>query len=164
VESIAIHSSTPRLNTVLPTKKVSTYISTNQARSLTNGENIAPPSGETGLGTLKVINGTHDDAAIKLVDRNSGKTHRFVYLRANRDITLKGIASCLCTLKFSTGNDWNSRSRKFLRNSFFSQFDQVLDFREVRTTSSVQWMTYTATLHPVTHGNARTSSIRERDF
>jgi hypothetical protein len=162
--TVAIDPLASEVTTQLSTKTVPTTISTNTSRSLATGTNITPPAGVTGLGTLKVINGTRQDAAIKLVDRNSGKTYRFVYIQANREIVLNGIGACLCTLKFTVGNDWDSRSRRFLRNSAFSQFDQALNFREVRTASGVQWMNYTATLHPTSHGKARTNPISERDF
>lgn len=132
--------------------------------SLANGTEITPPLELTGSGTLKVINGTRQDAAIKLVDRSSGQMHRFVYVQAGHEVVLNGISTCVCTLKFTTGTDWNTRSRKFRRNPFFSKFEQALDFREVRTASGVRQINYTATLHPVSHGKARTSPIRERDF
>jgi len=162
--SVAIDSSTSAITVNFSAKTTLTTLATRTSVSLANSANITSPSGETGLGTLKVINGTYQDAAIKLVDHNSGKTYRFVYIRANHDITLNGIGSCLCTLKFTTGKDWDSRSRKFRRNSSFSKFEQTLNFREARTASGVRWMNYTATLHPVANGKARTSSIRERDF
>jgi hypothetical protein len=153
---------TTEVTTQLPS--ASTTIIARTLVSLANGTEITPSLEMTGSGTLKVINGTRQDAAIKLVDRNSGQAYRFVYVQARREVVLNGISSCLCTLKFTTGTDWDTRSRKFRRNASFSKFEQALDFREIRTAAGVRWVNYTATLHPVSHGKARTNSIRERDF
>lgn len=162
VAARVITPSTSAVTTKFPS--ASTTMITQALVSLANGTEITPPLKMTGSGTLKVINGTRQDAAIKLVDRNSGQTYRFVYIRAGREVVLNGISTCLCTLKFTTGTDWDSRSRKFRRNPSFSKFEQALNFRESRTASGVRWMNYTATLHSVPHGKARTNSIRERDF
>ena len=132
--------------------------------SLPNSTNIISPQATQGRGTLRVINGTTSDAAIKLVDRTSGRTLRFVYVQANHNVTISGISPCSCTLKFSTGTDWEQRAHKFLRNQSFAQFNNPLNFREIRTASGVKWMNYTVTLNPVLNGNARTTTISERNF
>lgn len=132
--------------------------------SLANGTNITPPQGSQGLGSLRVINGTTDDAVAKLVDSVSGKTYRFVYVRANHEVTITGISPCACTLKFSTGMDWDRKTHKFLLDQSFSQFIDLLQFRETRTGSGVKWAKYEVTLHPVPSGGAQTTSIDERDF
>jgi hypothetical protein len=132
--------------------------------SLANGTNIIPPEGISGLGKLKVDNGTTRDAAIKLVDSVSGKTYRFVYVRAGNEVNVEKISPCTCTLKFSMGTDWDQASQKFLRNPSFSKFSEPLNYKEITENSGVKWMEYRVTLHPVPQGRARTTRIDESDF
>lgn len=132
--------------------------------SLPNGTNITPPQDGQGRGKLKIVNGTTRDAAVKLVDSISGKTHRFVYVQANREVTVQNISPCRCILKFSQGTDWEQTTQKFLQNRSFSQFSEPLDFKEIEKETGVEWMNYEVTLHPVPHGSARTKPIDESDF
>lgn len=132
--------------------------------SLANGTNIIPPQDLQGRGQLKIVNGTKYDAAVKLVDSVSGKIHRFVYIQANQELTLKNISPCSCILKFTQGTDWDSTTQKFLQNRSFSQFSNPLDFKEIQKETGVEWMEYRVTLHAVPHGKARTARIDESDF
>lgn len=145
-------------------QRTGTPMAQRSAGSLPNGTNITSPQNSQGRGTLKVINGTGYDAIIKLVDQASGRTQRFVYIQANREVTLQQIGSCRCTLKFSIGTHWNPNTQRFSQSRLYSQFRESLNFREIRTPSGVRWMNYTATLHPVKGGTARTLPINERDF
>ncbi|QZZ21082.1 hypothetical protein J5X98_00785 [Leptothermofonsia sichuanensis E412] len=147
-----------------PSKRTGIPIAQRSAGSLPNGTNLTSPQNAQGRGTLKVINGTGYDAIIKLVDQASGRTQRFVYIQANREVTLKQIGSCRCTLKFSIGTNWNPNTQRFSQSRLYSQFRESLNFREIRTPSGIRWMNYTATLHPVKGGTARTLPINERDF
>jgi hypothetical protein len=118
-----------------PSKRTGIPIAQRSAGSLPNGTNLTSPQNAQGRGTLKVINGTGYDAIIKLV-----------------------------TLKFSIGTNWNPNTQRFSQSLLYSQFRESLNFREIRTPSGVRWMNYTATLHPVKGGTARTLPINERDF
>jgi hypothetical protein len=158
-------SSLPRsLTSSNSSKPTGITIAQRSAGSLPNGTNITSPQNSQGRGTLKVMNGTNYDAVIKLVDQASGRTQRFVYIQANREVTLQQISSCRCTLKFSIGTNWNPNTQRFSQSRLYSQFRESLNFREIRTPSGVRWMNYTATLHPVKGGSARTVAISERDF
>jgi hypothetical protein len=101
---------------------------------------------------------------MRLADGRSNKTRRLVYVRANSEFTIGSIGSCNCTLQFSTGTDWDSSKRKFLRDQSYSQFEDLLEFRETRTVYGVEWAVFDVTLNPVLYGNARTTSINESDF
>jgi hypothetical protein len=132
--------------------------------SLPNGTNLIPPQGLQGRASLTVNNGTPHDAVVKLVDSASGKTIRFVYIQAERDLTIKNIPPCNCILKFSTGTDWDRQTGKFLQNPSFSQFTEPVSFEEISTETGVEWRNYRASLHPVVSGNARTTQISETSF
>lgn len=125
-----------------------------------SSQNIPLIASAQGRGTLTIINGTRDNAAAKLVDSRSGETRHFVRIPPNDQITIRGISPCSCILKATTGTNWDSRTGRFLTNSRFFQFDDQLEFRETSTAASA----YRATLHAVANGNARTTSISERDF
>lgn len=131
---------------------------------LANGTHIIPPADTSGLGKLKIENGTTRDAAVKLVDSVSGKTLRFVYVRAGNEVNVENISPCTCTLKFSMGTDWDQASQKFLRDPSFSKFSEPLNYKEITEGSGVKWMEYRVTLHPVPQGRARTKQIDESDF
>lgn len=117
-----------------------------------------------GRGTLKVINGTGNAAAVKLVDSRTGETRHFVRIGAHDEITIRGISPCSCILKATTGTDWDQRAGRFTRNRTFFQFNDRLEFRETRTSNGVEWSNYTATLHPVSNGRALTTPISESSF
>lgn len=123
--------------------------------SLANGANIAPPQGPRGRMYSTIINETDSDAAIKLVESASGKTRRFVYVRANSRVTIRGIAREECRLRFATGTDWDAESRKFLSDAAYSEFENALNFR--RTNYSVR-------LKSSILGNAPVDSIDEEKF
>ncbi|MGG6242678.1 hypothetical protein ACQ4N7_29065 [Nodosilinea sp. AN01ver1] len=54
--------------------------------SLLTGTQITPPVG-SGYSQLTVMNGNPVDAVFKLVDVDSGNTLRFMYVRANDNLT-----------------------------------------------------------------------------
>ncbi|MFB2877787.1 hypothetical protein ACE1CC_13110 [Aerosakkonemataceae cyanobacterium BLCC-F46] len=132
--------------------------------SLPNGTNIIPPQNLEGYGVLTVDNGTDRDAVVKLIDRNSGDTLRFVYVQAKHQVTIENIPPGNCTFRFSTGTDWDRQTSKFLQNPSFSEFIQPLDFQRIQTKDGEKWRTYKVTLHPIFAGNAQTKPIGERDF
>jgi len=132
--------------------------------SRANGEDLTNAEHSRGRGTLKVTNGTAYDAVVKIVDSVSKHTRRFVYVRANNDVMIKGIEVCTCVLKFSSGTDWDQSKLKFLRDVTYSKFDNLLEFVETRTEVGVEWAEFEVTLNPVLYGNAPTTSINESDF
>ena len=115
-----------------PPTKAFTPEPTPAPESPANGTDLVPPRGSSGRGTLKVTNGTNHDAIVRLADSGSRKTRRLVYVRANSEITIKGIGSGSCILQFSTGVDFDRPRRTFLRDQEYSQFDDALEFRETR--------------------------------
>jgi len=123
--------------------------------SLANGANIAPPQGPRGKMSSIIINETDSDAAVKLVESASGKTRRFVYVRAHSRITIRGIAGEECRLRFATGTDWDAASRKFLSDAAYSEFETALNFRRIN---------YSVKLKPSIAGNTPVDSIDEEKF
>lgn len=129
--------------------------------SLPSGTEIMPPRGTKGLGTLRIINGTDQDAVVKLVGSTVPRTtYRFVYTRANSEATIKGVGPGTYVLKFGLGVDWDQRSLRFLRNRSYFQFVDPLHFQETKT----RYAEYEFTLHRVPGGTAHTTTIDESTF
>ncbi len=72
-----------------------------------NGANIIRPQGSSGLGVVRVSNGTSSDAVAKLVDYTTGKTHRLVYIRSNSNASIRNVSVGNFTLKFSLGSGYD---------------------------------------------------------
>lgn len=125
-----------------------------------NGFEIIPLQDSSGHGTLKITNGTTEDAAVKVIDNSSRKVRRFVYVQSNHEVLLERISPCSCSIRFTLGKDWDQTLRKFLQNPSFFQFKNPFDFRETKTA----FRNYEITLHPVPNGNARTTPLSDRDF
>ncbi|MBD2234796.1 hypothetical protein [Phormidium tenue] len=130
--------------------------------SLPTGTQITPPIG-SGYGQLTVKNGNPVDAVFKLVDAN-GETLRFVYVRANEDVTLDDVGTCTCDLRFATGLDWDADQQKFRRNMALSAFSDPTEFAVKREGNTEYWTTLEVTLHPVEGGNAQTEALDETEF
>ncbi len=129
------------------------------AASLPNGTDIVKPARSKGWGTLRISNGTDFDAVVRLVDDASAETKRLLYIRANHGFRLDNVPSCLCRVQFMLGIDWDTTAYTFRRRESAQQFDDLFDFREKRSGSSIEFTNYEVTLHPVAYGNARTSQI-----
>lgn len=123
--------------------------------SLKNGANITSPQGPRGRAYLRIINDFDTDVAVKLVENTTGKTRRFFYVRANSRATVKGIAAEDCRLFFSTGEDWDTENRKFLRNAAYTEVDTVFSFKRNSQILSIK---------PSVNGTIFTEPIDEEKF
>jgi hypothetical protein len=133
--------------------------------SLPTGTNIEPARGPKGLGTLKVNNGTSLDGAVKLINTSAGsRVCRYVYVRANSELLIKGVGPGAYILQFGLGEDWDENTHSFLRNKSYSQFDDRLEFSEIRDEGGINFSTFEVTLQPVLDGNALTTAISEKEF
>ena len=131
---------------------------------LKSGTNISTPLGASGRGTLRINNGTTYDAAVTLLDEETGTARRHVYIRAGEVTTLSAIAPCQCRLLFALGTDWYVPAEEFGEDSSFSVFDDLLRFNESKTENRVQVATFSVTLHPVPEGNAKTTRLSKEEF
>lgn len=129
-----------------------------------NGAELARQRGPKGYAELLVSNGTSYDAAVKLVDSATNKTHRFVYVRAHSEVTIGKIGACECILKFSSGGFWDRGQNKFLLNPAFFRFDEPLAFKRTISGNKAFWNGYRVTLHPVAGGTAQTAAMTESEF
>lgn len=133
-----------------------------------SGTNLIPPQDENGRGVLTISNGTGSDAIVKLVDSETNKTRRMIYIQAYSEAKINSIGVGDYILKFAFGTGYDSSQDTFLHAQSFSRFDDILEFREYKTVEGlrrrVRWTTFEVTLHSVIDGNARTSPISAADF
>lgn len=133
--------------------------------SLPSGAWIEEPVGKKGHGVLKVRNGTDQDAAVKLVTAATPrKVLWIVYIGANTQETVNGIAPGTYLLRFVLGRDWDPKSRTFLQGRSFYQAGRQLEFIETETDSSGQYTELNLTLNEVPGGNLPRDRITEAAF
>ncbi len=125
------------------------------AFSLPNGSEIIPMQGPRGNRYLKIINGGDSDIAVKVVSSATGKTRRFVYVRANKAVVFKNIAPESYVLRVMSGSDWDKNTRKFLSNRSFYEFDKSFDFRKTN---------HSVSLTPTLGGTLRNVPLNEEAF
>ena len=140
------------------------------------GTEVVIAGGNKGLGRLTIINGTNDDAVVKLVtlaDANEApKAYRGVYVRAGDTWTMDSIAAGTYRIVFSQGADWDTENHSFQQGCTYSLFAKPMRFQESETiteTSAGQsvhtrFSEATITLNPVLDGTARTEHCDKSVF
>jgi hypothetical protein len=123
---------------------------------------------QIGGGSLNVSNGTSHDAYIKLVDPKSRTLVAAFYVKSNSSFMLKQIPDGVYQVLFVSGTDWDSEKQSFTRSASFSRFDRALNFVTTQRNDSqgvyTRYTVFKLTLHPVAHGNARTSRVNAKEF
>jgi hypothetical protein len=127
---------------------------------------IEPDLGTSGSSKLMISNGAQREAVIRLVEKVSGRTVRFVYIGAGKKYTLGNIESGIYLLRFASGYDWVPACRDFLREPDYSEFEDSLSFQTVMPTDGQDGYTtkYEVSLNEVLLGNARKRNIDRKRF
>lgn len=126
-----------------------------------NGQFVRQGS-RTGRGELTVENGGGRDAVITLA---VGKRPAFaVYVRKGAKHTVTGIQDGTYHVFFTSGTDWDRKTRAFGRDCSFDRFDDSMKFETTQTATQTEWSTWTITLQPVVGGNAPTTEVDPDDF
>jgi len=90
--------------------------------SLPTGTRIIPDQAATGRGELVAINGTAVDACVIILDSNTQKRVRKVYIRSQDSFTLGHLDPGDYIVRFATGIDWDDTGERFNRSaSYFGQ-------------------------------------------
>lgn len=144
--------------------------------SLPTGTDIVTVNGNDGLGWLTIINGTAQDAVVKMLPLlDNGETtaaYRGVYIRSGDSWTIKGVAVGNYKIVFSLGFNWFQDQQSFQQDVSYSQFEKPLLFQETESpieTSTErgtkrQFNKATITLNPVVNGTARTTTCDKSVF
>lgn len=153
--SVIPNTSEPDSVSTIPTKDPKTYI------SLSNGNLFYKDSNNfSGLGELKINNGTNSDAIAKLVNIATNKSVLTIYIKANNIYNVTKISDGNYKLMFNLGNDWDAGVKAFNINSSYEVFEENFDF----ITSESQYSTFSVTLNPVIGGDAKTNEVKPVEF
>jgi hypothetical protein len=114
----------------------------------------------TGRGELEAINGTGFDACVFVLDLNTQKRVRKVYIKSQDSFTLGHLNPGNYNVLFATGVDWDNAGEHFNRNASYFEFGKVLSFEE----EGRSYEQHTITLNPVANGNVHLRSISEAEF
>jgi hypothetical protein len=135
---------------------------------LSTGQKIEDGERKDGNSTLMVRNGTREDAAVRLVDSVTGRTTRFVYVRAGAEYKVLGIEPGTYRLDFATGSDWVTACRDFIHDTSYSEFERDLVFKFSSTENEEEITTWTTrgevTLNPIVGGNAKIRRVDRKRF
>jgi hypothetical protein len=109
-----------------------------------------------GLGRLRVMNGTAEDAVAVLVQ--SGVPKRAIYVRTQEEGIMTSIPVGEYHLHFQRGSRWLN-TRRFCDVTTTSQFAETFDFYETEEDDGTRFKEVRVSLHAVPHGNARTITM-----
>lgn len=158
----------PKLMQLAPIELRPTCAIGQEPERLPTGEDVEPEQEAIGECRLIVKNGSGHDAAVRLMDFDSGQTIRFVYVRSGDSYPILGIGDVTASVRFETGADWIPACKGFIKGQDIEEFDDLIRFR-VRTDededSITTYSTHASlTLNPVIGGNAKTHRIDRNRF
>ena len=110
-----------------------------------------------GEGELVIKNGGSD--AVVTLSKKS-KTTASVFVRKDKQATVKGVPDGSYTVFFTSGAAWDGKVRAFGRNCSFQRSENTSEFVTTATTRTV----FTYTLYAVVGGNAPTKDVDPGDF
>lgn len=152
--------------TVSPILSAPTTQSCNEtkARRLANGFLLGDEGRSSGLGTLRIINGTKYDAVLNLVESESGATIRSVYVRNHDRVSIPRLTPGIYRAYFALGMDWDDDESSFVCDSDYKEFGRSLIFQERADATGTEYSELQITLHRVTSGNVVSTSISKAAF
>ncbi len=115
-------------------------------------------------GELTVDNGTSSHAVAKLIDIQTDRKIRSFFVSARQKATIYAIPDGTYQLLFAFGDQLYVSTDLFHSPHGFSKFVRHLTFDTKVTDDSTYWSQLSVTLHPVIAGNAKTSSISQKEF
>lgn len=122
----------------------------------------------SGLGEINIENNSNEDSLAKLVRLDTKSSIYTVYIKAKSKYTIKGINNGIYDLYFSSGLNWDNENQKFLKNNYYSKFEEHFDFITKKIDQgdriSTEYTIFNVTLDPVIGGTAETNSVSEIEF
>lgn len=140
-----------------PTPTAAARCATEDAQRPASGQELSRFS-RRGLGRLSIDNGSSYDAVAVLVDVQSGRPYRAIYVRSREVGVFTKVAQGAYRLQFQTGSRW-LLDRTFCVPISASEFSDYLVFTEKPEYDGTVYDDMSITLHTVSGGNARTSSL-----
>lgn len=148
-----------------------------QERNNDNGQfptcyNFAPKKGNLD-NSLNVYVGSGTDVAIKLMNIESEKCVRYVFINSGTDYSIENIPEGKYYLKIAYGKDWLSKNvngqcvGKFVKNPLYEKGLDILDFNKINTATGYSIPSYSLHLDVVSSGYSNSfnsQNISEKDF
>lgn len=148
-----------------------------QERNNDNGQfptcyNFAPKKGNLD-NSLNVYVGSGTDVAIKLMNIESEKCVRYVFINSGTDYSIENIPEGKYYLKIAYGKDWLSKNvngqcvGKFVKNPLYEKGLDILDFNKINTATGYSIRSYSLHLDVVSSGYSNSfdsQNISEKDF
>jgi hypothetical protein len=129
-----------------------------------NGEEFDAKQAEEGHGTLTIINGNSEDAAVIISNSALDGFDRLVYVRAGMTATMEAMSPGQYHMIFQTGRGWDEQAEDFKCASGTWSFDRTASFEEEETADGIEYSDISVTLHKLVDGNARTTRIDPTAF
>ena len=118
----------------------------------------------TDLGTLRIKNGTKDNAIVKLIDIKTDRKVCSFAVPANDEGGIKAIKNGTYRLLFSFGQAIIRYEDRFYKATGYAEFENNFTFSQQRDSTGINYNSYTVTLNPVVDGNAETEQITQAEF
>jgi hypothetical protein len=132
-----------------------------QTRRLGNGSFIRKGA-LNGRSSLEIDNGAPRDAVVTAV--RGGSKAFTVYVRRKAKFKVRGVRDGNYKIYFTHGVDWDGKTKAFTRECSFERFQSTVKFKTTFTATQIRWHDWRITLHAISGGNARTSSVDPDDF
>lgn len=111
----------------------------------------------SGLGRVRITNGTARDAVVVLSDEASNESRRAIYIRGGDERSITSVPKGRYRLRYQFGDRW--LRRRFCELWGTSEFAETLIFAEKADERGKQYETFDVTLHPVPDDTARTNLL-----
>lgn len=136
------------------------------AASLGNGTEIKNRLRLEGRGELTIKNGTSFDAIVNLVEPRTKWVVRSFYVQSGKNFVEKSIAPGIYEIYFSTGRDWDAKTRSFHDDAIYGRFERRIEFyeREDPFTGKVEFRGYEVTLQAVEGGDMACLPVDKQTF
>ena len=136
------------------------------AVSPTNGTEIKSRLRLDGCGELTVKNGTPYDAIVNVVEPRTRRVVRSFYVQSRKNFVEKNLAPDAYDVYFSTGKDWDSKSRLFQDDAYYGRLERPIWFyeREDPLTGKTEYRGYEITLQSVEGGDSAFLPVDRETF
>ena len=136
------------------------------AVSLSNGTEIKNRLRLEGRGELTIKNGTSFDAIVNLVEPKTNWVVRSFYVQSGKNFVEKSIAPGIYEIYFSTGRDWDSKTRGFHDDAIYGRFERRIEFYERQDpfTGEIEFRGYEVTLQAVDGGDMACLPVDKQTF
>lgn len=115
-------------------------------------------------GELTVDNGTSSHAVAKLIDVATDRKILSFVVGARQKSAIQAIPDGTYELIFAFGDRLYEGTDRFQSPRGSKKFVEHLAFDSRSTADAIHWSRHSVTLHPVLSGNAKTSSISQKEF